>query len=47
MLEQLTTHQAEDDPRNAEILIYVDGTLKPRSEATDVKSLPGMALPVL
>ena len=30
----VTTHQAEDDPRNEEILIWVDGTLKPRAEAT-------------
>jgi len=28
-----TTHDAEDDPRNADILIYVDGALKPRAEA--------------
>jgi len=30
----VTTHQAEDDPRNEEILIWVDGHLKPRAEAT-------------
>jgi len=29
-----TTHDAEDDPRNLDILIYVDGKLKPRAEAT-------------
>jgi len=29
-----TTHDAEDDPRNRDILIYVDGKLKPRAEAT-------------
>ncbi len=28
-----TTHTAEDDPRNADILIYVNGVLKPRAEA--------------
>jgi branched-chain amino acid aminotransferase len=28
-----TTHDALEDPRNAEILIYVDGALKPRDEA--------------
>jgi len=28
-----TTHDAEDDPRNGDILIYVDGELKPRAEA--------------
>jgi branched-chain amino acid aminotransferase len=28
-----TTHAAEDDSRNADILIYVDGRLLPRSEA--------------
>lgn len=29
-----TTHSAEDDPRNRDILIYVDGALKHRDEAT-------------
>ena len=29
----MTTHTAHDDPRNAEILIWVNGALKPRSEA--------------
>ena len=28
-----TTHDAEDDPRNASIQIWVNGTLKPRNEA--------------
>ena len=28
-----TTHDAEDDPRNADILIYVDGQLVPKDEA--------------
>ena len=28
-----TTHDALDDPRNADILIYVNGVLKPRAEA--------------
>ena len=27
------THEYQDDPRNAEILIYVNGALKPRAEA--------------
>ena len=29
----VTTHDALEDPRNADILIYVDGVLKPRSQA--------------
>lgn len=29
-----TTHEADEDARNQEILIYVNGELKPRSEAT-------------
>lgn len=29
-----TTHSALEDPRNRDILIYVDGALKPREEAT-------------
>ena len=29
-----TTHDAEDDPRNRDILIYVNGALVPRDEAT-------------
>ena len=28
-----TTHDAEDDPRNADLLIWVNGALKPRAEA--------------
>lgn len=28
-----TTHDAEDDPRNADLLIYVDGDLVPKDEA--------------
>jgi len=32
--QRQTTHQAEDDARNADILIYVDGRLRPRAEAT-------------
>ena len=31
--EVVTTHQAEDDPRNADILIHVNGRIVPRSEA--------------
>ena len=34
MTDKITTHQAEDDPRNQDILIWVNGTLKHRSEAT-------------
>ena len=33
MTEHVTTHQAEDDARNQDILIYVDGVLKPKAEA--------------
>ncbi len=33
MNDKVTTHQAEEDARNADILIYVNGELKPRSEA--------------
>ena len=33
MDDKITTHQAEDDARNQDVLIYVNGTLKPRSEA--------------
>ncbi len=32
--ERPSTHDAEDDPRNADILIWVNGALKPRAEAT-------------
>ncbi len=31
--EHVTTHQAEDDARNADILIWVNGALKPREQA--------------
>ena len=34
MPDNVTTHQAEDDQRNQNILIYVDGQLKPRDQAT-------------
>lgn len=30
----MTTHDAFEDPRNADIQIWVNGTLKPRAEAT-------------
>lgn len=33
MNDHVTTHTAEDDPRNAEILIWLNGQLKPRGEA--------------
>lgn len=33
MTDQVTTHQAEDDARNQDILIWVDGALKPRAQA--------------
>ncbi len=34
MAEHVTTHQAEEDARNAQVLIYVDGKIVPRAEAT-------------
>ena len=34
MSDKVTTHQADDDARNQEVLIYINGTLKPRSKAT-------------
>ncbi|SMX41250.1 D-alanine aminotransferase [Octadecabacter ascidiaceicola] len=34
MDEKVTTHTAEDDPRNQSILIWVNGTLKPRADTT-------------
>lgn len=34
MTDKITTHTAEDDPRNQDILIWVNGELKPRAEAT-------------
>ena len=33
MNDKITTHQAEDDARNQDVLIHVNGTLKRRSEA--------------
>ena len=33
MHDKVTTHQAEDDARNQDVLIYVNGKLKPRREA--------------
>ncbi|MDR7124473.1 D-amino acid aminotransferase [Pseudotabrizicola sp. 4114] len=33
MTDDVSTHQAEDDARNEEILIWVNGTLKPRAQA--------------
>ena len=33
MTDQLTTHQAQEDARNASILIYVDGKIVPKAEA--------------
>ncbi|MCA0962565.1 D-amino acid aminotransferase [Salipiger bermudensis] len=32
-MNKVTTHQAQDDARNEEILIWVNGTLKPKPEA--------------
>jgi len=34
MTEKMTTHQAEEDARNNAILIYVDGRIVPKAEAT-------------
>ncbi len=34
MTEKMSTHQAEDDQRNEEILIYVNGRIVPKAEAT-------------
>ena len=34
MTEHVTTHQAEEDARNETILIYVDGRIVPKAEAT-------------
>jgi len=34
MTDKVTTHTAEDDPRNQDILIWINGTLRPRAEAT-------------
>ena len=34
MDEKITTHQAEEDARNADILIYVNGRIVPKAQAT-------------
>lgn len=34
MTDHVSTHQAEEDARNDQILIWVDGVLKPKAEAT-------------
>lgn len=34
MTDKVTTHQAQDDPRNQTIKIWINGQLKPRAEAT-------------
>lgn len=34
MTDHVTTHQAEEDARNEDILIWVNGELKPRAQAT-------------
>ena len=34
MIDHVSTHQSEDDARNESILIYVNGALKPKAEAT-------------
>lgn len=34
MTEKMSTHQAEEDLRNEEILIYVNGRIVPKAEAT-------------
>ena len=33
MIEQVTTHQAADDPRNADLLLWLNGRVVPRAEA--------------
>ena len=33
MIDQVTTHQAEEDIRNETVLIYVDGQITPKAEA--------------
>ena len=33
-MSEVTTHQAQDDARNEDILIYVDGRIVPKNEAT-------------
>ena len=34
MTDSVTTHQAEDDARNESLLIWLNGRLVPRAEAT-------------
>ncbi|MEX0367743.1 MAG: aminotransferase class IV, partial [Ruegeria sp.] len=34
MTDKMSTHQAEDDARNEDILIYVDGRILPKVQAT-------------
>ena len=34
MIDHVSTHQSEEDARNEDILIYVNGELKPRAQAT-------------
>ena len=34
MIDHVSTHQSEEDARNESILIYVNGALKPKAEAT-------------
>jgi len=34
MTDKITTHTSEDDPRNQTILIWINGTLTPRAQAT-------------
>ena len=34
MVEKITTHQSEEDFRNKDILIYVNGAIVPRDKAT-------------
>jgi hypothetical protein len=47
---QVSTHQAEDDARNEDILIWVNGQLKPRAAATvnvhDAGFMPGDGKPI-
>ena len=33
-MTEVTTHQAQDDARNEDILIYVDGRIVPKAQAT-------------
>ena len=33
MIDQVTTHQAEEDIRNETVLIYLDGQIGPKAEA--------------